>query len=320
MFREISNRTRSFLLVVAMMCMSLIVTACAQGPRSKSNHVSEEKLQVTATTGMIADIARQVGGDFVNVIGLMGPGVDAHLYKASQGDISKLEHAKVILYNGLDLEGKMSNIWEKMKKNKIVTAVSKDIPVTRLRSEQLAGKTNYDPHIWLDVKLWMMAVQTIKDTFIQADPQHAYAYTKHTNAYIQKLEQLDEEVRAKICTISEKARILVTTHDAFGYYGQAYALPVVCLQGFTTAAEYGAKDVSKLRDYLVNHNIKSVFLESSISSKAMNAIIAGAKEKGHVVTIGGQLFSDAMGEPGTEAGTYIGMVRHNTNTIVKALK
>ncbi|MCP1132014.1 zinc ABC transporter substrate-binding protein [Paenibacillus polysaccharolyticus] len=294
----------------------IVLTACS----SISGEDGTGKVQVTATTGMIADVAREVGGVYVEVTGLMGPGVDPHLYKASQGDIRKLEQAKVIFYNGLHLEGKMTSILEKMSKSKQVTAVAEKIPVEELHSGQATGGTEYDPHVWFNVKHWMRATEAVRDTLVEADPDHAEQYKTQAATYLEKLEALDTEVREKIGQIPEESRVLVTAHDAFGYFGQAYGIKVMGLQGISTAAEYGAKDVSELRDFLVENQIKAVFIESSVPAKAMEAIIAGAAEKGHTVKIGGELFSDAMGAEGTVEGTYIGMVRHNVETIAAALK
>nr|WP_154985072.1 zinc ABC transporter substrate-binding protein [Paenibacillus xylanexedens] len=294
----------------------IVLTACS----SISGEDGTGKVQVTATTGMIADVAREVGGVYVEVTGLMGPGVDPHLYKASQGDIRKLEHAKVIFYNGLHLEGKMTSILEKMSKSKQVTAVAEKVPVEELHSGQATGGTEYDPHVWFNVKHWMRATEAVRDTLVEADPDHAEQYKTQAATYLEKLEALDTEVREKIGQIPEESRVLVTAHDAFGYFGQAYGIKVMGLQGISTAAEYGAKDVSELRDFLVENQIKAVFIESSVPAKAMEAIIAGAAEKGHTVKIGGELFSDAMGAEGTVEGTYIGMVRHNVETIAAALK
>ncbi|PAF29188.1 manganese transporter [Paenibacillus sp. 7516] len=307
---------RGFMTLSALVLI-VVLTACSSSAESGS---TEGKMQVTATTGMIADVAREIGGAYVDVTGLMGPGVDPHLYKASQGDIRKLEQAEVIFYNGLHLEGKMTDILEKMSKSKTVTAVTDGIPVDELHSGKETGGTEYDPHVWFDVSHWMHAAEAVRDTLVEADPDHAEAYQAQAEAYLAKLEELDNEVRTKIQEIPEASRVLVTAHDAFGYFGEAYGMKVMGLQGISTAAEYGAKDVSELRDYLVDNNIKAVFVESSVPAKAMEAIIAGAAEKGHTVSIGGELFSDAMGAEGTEEGTYIGMIRHNTETIVEALK
>ncbi|WP_306220469.1 metal ABC transporter solute-binding protein, Zn/Mn family [Cohnella sp. WQ 127256] len=292
--------------------MAIILTGCAP-----SAFKDEGKLHVTATIGMITDVAKEVGGDHVEVIGLMGPGVDPHLYKASQGDISKLENADVILYGGLHLEGKMTEIFEKMAKKKTVVAVTKNIPEQQLRT---IGDGNHDPHVWFDVQLWMSATETIRDTLIEKDPENKADYEIQADTYLRKLEELDRYAKEQIATIPKQGRVMVTAHDAFGYFGDAYEIEVVGLQGISTAAEYGSKDVTGLRDMLVERGIKAVFVESSVPKKSIEAVIEGAKKKGHDIVIGGELFSDAMGKAGTIEGTYIGMVRHNVDTIVKALK
>lgn len=279
-----------------------------------------EPIQVVATIGMITDVVKQVGGEEVEANGLMGPGVDPHLYKASQGDIEKLDKADIIFYGGLHLEGKMTEIFEKIENRKPTVPVSKDIDPELLRSGADAGGSQYDPHIWFNVRHWISATETIRDTLVAYDPDHAETYQQNAEAYITQLEELDAEVKRQIAEIPEQDRVLVTAHDAFGYFGDAYGIEVMGLQGISTAAEYGSKDVSKLRDFLVENKIKAVFVESSIPTKSMEAVIAGAKEMGHTVKIGGELYSDSMGEPGSDADTYIKMVEHNVSTIVEALK
>jgi manganese/zinc/iron transport system substrate-binding protein len=294
------------------------VTAACSGAGDAA-FKSSEKVKVTATIGMIADVAKEVGGEHVEVIGLMKAGVDPHLYKASQGDIKRLEDADIILYNGLHLEGKMGEVLEKMGKKKQVTAVSKDIDPAMLKAGE-GGEAQYDPHIWFDVRLWMRVTETIRDELAKADPEHAGDYRQRAAVYLKKLTELHEYAKAQIASIPEGGRVLVTAHDAFHYFGGAYGIQVMGLQGISTASEAGTKDVSGLRDYLVEHKIKAVFVESSVPRKTIEAVIDGAKQKGHEVTIGGELFSDAMGEEGTPEGTYTGMVRHNVDTIAKALK
>ncbi|GIP21665.1 metal ABC transporter solute-binding protein, Zn/Mn family [Paenibacillus sp. J22TS3] len=297
--------------------LSALVSGC--GKDSASSSPDTGKLKITATTGMIADLAKEIGGPHVQVTGLMSAGVDPHLYKASQGDIRKLDQADIILYNGLHLEGKMVEIFENMAKKKTTVAVSDPIDRSLLRSGALMN-TEYDPHIWFDVSLWMKAAGTVRDTLVQKDQTHAEDYKKNADRYIKELETLHKEVAAKISTIPESSRVLVTAHDAFGYFGDAYHLKVMGLQGISTASEAGTKDVTDLRDYLVENKIKAVFIESSVPRKAIDAVIQGAKEKGHEIKIGGELFSDAMGKEGTPEGTYIGMIRHNVETMVSALK
>ena len=303
--------------------LALIVLAACSKVEGQADQVRDSALdspvQVVATIGMITDVVQEVGGERVEVSGLMGPGVDPHLYKASQGDIEKLDNAEIVFYGG-HLEGKMTEIIEKLEQKKRTVAVSKDIDPSELRSGADAGGSQYDPHIWFNVQHWVTATETIRDTLSAYDPDHADMYRKNAEAYIAELEKLDAEVKERIAEIPEQDRVLVTAHDAFGYFGDAYGVRVMGLQGISTAAEYGSKDVAKLRDFLVENKIKAVFVESSIPTKSMEAVIAGAAELGHTVKIGGELYSDSLGEPGSEADTYINMVRHNVNTIVEALK
>lgn len=295
----------------------LFISGCGNSAKTSKQH--KGKIQITTTIGMIKDIVNEVGGEHVTVVGLMKSGVDPHLYKASQGDIQKLEEANIIFYNGLHLEGKMIDIFEKMAKKKTTIAVSKDITEDQLRGWD-DGTEGHDPHIWFNVKHWITATKTVRDELIKYDPDHKEDYQTNGDAYIKKLEELDQYAEDKIASIPEQTRVLVTAHDAFGYFGDRYGIEVMGLQGISTASEYGSKDVSELRDFLVANKIKAVFMESSVPKKAINAVVEGAKKKGHNVKIGGELFSDAMGEEGTPEGTYIGMVRHNVTTIVDALK
>lgn len=291
-----------------------VLAGCGNKTDSASGN---EKLTITTTIGMIADVTKEIGEEHVAVTGLMGAGVDPHLYKASQGDIKKLEDADLILYSGLHLEGKMTEIFEKMSKSRQVVAVTKNIPESKLHTVQGGA---HDPHVWFDVSLWMSAAETIRDTLIEVDGSHRADYEANAKTYLEKLKELDSYARDQIASIPKEGRVLVTAHDAFGYFGAAYDMEVVGLQGISTASEYGTKDVTKLRDMLVERGIKAVFIESSVPKKSIEAVIEGAKSKGHDVVIGGELFSDAMGKEGTEEGTYIGMVRHNVDTIVHALK
>ncbi|MFC5470885.1 metal ABC transporter solute-binding protein, Zn/Mn family [Cohnella suwonensis] len=312
--RKQPSSVKRLLLAVLFLSMGLLLLSGC-GNKSESETASGA-LKLTTTIGMINDVAREIGGEHVEVTGLMGPGVDPHLYKASQGDIKKLEDADLILYSGLHLEGKMTEMFEKMSKSKRVVAVTKNIPEEKLREADGA----HDPHVWFDVSLWMNAAETIRDTLIEADPTNKAAYQSNAEAYLANLKELDDYARAQIDTIPKEGRVMVTAHDAFGYFGAAYDIEVVGLQGISTASEYGSKDVIALRDMLVERKIKAVFVESSVPKKSIEAVIEGAKSNGHDVVIGGELFSDAMGKEGTIEGTYIGMVRHNVDTIVNALK
>ncbi|MGX1983190.1 manganese/zinc/iron transport system substrate-binding protein [Thermolongibacillus altinsuensis] len=275
-----------------------------------------DKINITVTTGQIADIVEHVGGDHVHVEALMGPGVDPHLYKASQGDIQKLSSADLIFYNGLHLEGKVGEIFEKMEKEKKVVAVAEAIPKEKL----IENDGTYDPHVWFDLDLWSYAVKAVRDELIEFDKAHKEDYEKNAEAYMAQLTKLKQEAQKEIGSIPKQQRVMITAHDAFHYFGRAYDMEVIGLQGLSTDAEYGLKDVQELVNTIVERNIKAVFVESSVSKKAIQAVVEGAKQRGHDVKIGGELFSDALGEKGTEEGTFVGMYRHNVETIVKSLK
>lgn len=276
-------------------------------------------MDVVATTGMIADTARVVGGDHVKVTGLMGPGVDPHLYKASAGDVATLSRADIILYNGLHLEGKMSEVFEQMKKRGIRTvAVTDGIDRGVLISPPEFGG-NYDPHVWFDVSLWMSAVGGVRDGLVEADPENAAAYRANAEAYLAELKELDEYVRMKAEEVPESKRVLITAHDAFNYFGRAYGFQVKGLQGISTESEAGTADVQALAAFIVERKIPAIFVETSIPPKYIEAVKAAAESRGFNVKVGGSLYSDALGNPGSSAGTYAGMVRSNIDTITSAL-
>ncbi|MFO1444694.1 zinc ABC transporter substrate-binding protein [Bacillus sp. Bva_UNVM-123] len=294
----------------------LFLSAC--GKQSSSTEQSE-KLTVTTTTSQIADAVVNIGGEKVEVQSLMGPGTDPHLYKATQGDISKLQKADIIFYNGLYLEGKMLDVLEKMNKEKPTIAIGDSIDMEMLLTD-LDGNNAIDPHIWFDIDLWKLAVKQVELGLIKVDPDNKSYYEKNAETYFQKLDDLNQFATEEMEKIPSEQKVLVTAHDAFSYFGRAYRMEVLGLQGLSTDSEYGLGDVQKLVDTLVDRKIKAVFIESSISERSINAVIEGAKKKGHNVVIGGELFSDAMGEEGTEEGTYIGMYKYNVKTIVEALK
>lgn len=290
-----------------------LVAGCGRG----AGVVDDGRLRVTTTTGMIADIVRNVGKERVAVTALMGSGVDPHLYKASEGDISKLTRANIIFYNGLHLEGRMGEILERMARKKPTVPISRTIPKEQLLDD---GHGNIDPHIWFDVTLWIKATEVVRDSLIEVDPQHREVYQQQAAAYLKELEDLHRYAREQLALVPKEGRVLVTAHDAFGYFGRAYDLEVVGLQGISTDAEYGLADVQNLVALLTQRQIKAVFVESSIPKRSIEAVVQGARARGHTVAIGGELLSDAMGAAGTPEGTYVGMVRHNVQTVVSALK
>ncbi len=308
---------RSITLTILLICVA-VLAAC--GTTTQSTDLSTRKINVTTTVGMINDIVKNVGGDRVQATGLMGPGVDPHLYKPTASDLQKLEDADVIFYGGLELEGRMTDVFVKLARvGKPTYAVSEDISTELLRQPaEFEGK--YDPHIWFDVTLWEQATQKVNQVLGTLDPGSKDYYQKNTDAYLAQLDELNDYVKTQIATIPEQSRVLITAHDAFGYFGDQYGMEVRGLQGTSTATEAGAADVQSLARLLCERGIKAIFVESSIPRATIEAVQKAAQAQGCEVNIGGSLFSDAMGTEGTPEGTYIGMVRHNVDTITAALK
>ncbi len=294
----------------------LLFCACGGG---ETPPLSQDKKLVVCTTGMIGDLVRHVAGDRAEVISLMGPGIDPHYYKATQGDLQILSRADVIFYNGLFLEGKLEDIFEKMARSKTVLPVSRDIPKDRLR-KPAAGQGEYDPHIWFDVALWADTLPVVVETLSEMDAEGAPAFRANAEAYRKQLLDLHTWANAQIARIPSDQRVLITAHDAFGYFGLAYRIDVRGLQGISTVAEYGVNDVSRLVNFIVQRRVKAIFVESSVPERSIHAVREGCKAQEWNVAVGGALYSDAMGPAGSGADNYVGMVRSNVNTIVKALK
>jgi manganese/zinc/iron transport system substrate-binding protein len=288
------------------------------GPiRVKKTYAGHYPIAAVCTTGMVADLVRNVGGERVKVTQLMRSGVDPHLYKASPGDINQLNRADVIFYSGLHLEGKMADLFVGMARRKPTFAVTEYIPPERILEDREGA---HDPHLWFDVSLWREAAGVVRDVLKAFDPQHADEYQTRADAYQAELANLHEYAKTQLATIPKERRALVTAHDAFRYFGRAYDLEVKGIQGISTESEAGVREINALVDFLVKRKIKAVFVESSVSDRNVKALLEGCAARGHTVTVGGELFSDAMGQEGTPEGTYVGMVRHNVDTIVKALK
>ncbi|HEX2168100.1 MAG TPA: zinc ABC transporter substrate-binding protein [Longimicrobiales bacterium] len=302
-----------YALVVAAAVM--LLAGCGREPARRAD---DTRLRVVATTGMIADVADRIGGSRVLVEALMGPGVDPHLYKASAGDVRRLSRADLVLYNGLHLEAAMGEVLEEMGHRKHTVAVTDWIDRASLTAPP-EFRGNYDPHVWFDVRLWMRAVQRIEAAYVQADPLHAAEYAERSAAVLRDLAELDEWVRARTAQVPPERRVLVTAHDAFGYFGRAYGFEVKGLQGISTASEAGTADVQHLADEIARRRIPAIFVETSIPRRTIEAVQAAVRSRGFEVAIGGALYSDALGNPGTQAGTYVGMVRSNVETIVGAL-
>jgi manganese/zinc/iron transport system substrate-binding protein len=293
----------------------LFVSACATQP-----NVNETgKLNIVTTTGMIADIVKNIGGEHVEVISLMGPGVDPHLYKASEGDVQRLQAANLIFYNGLHLEAQMGEVLEKMNEFGVTTVAVTDKIDPALLNAPPEFQGNYDPHVWFDVSMWMKAAEQVQETLIEVDPAHKSTYEANAASYLDQLADLHQYVLTQAQTIPAEKRVLITAHDAFNYFGEAYGFEVRGLQGISTEAQAGTADVQDLVNFIVERQIPAIFVESSVPQRNIEAVQAAVQDQGFDVKIGGSLFSDAMGTTGTPEGTYIGMVTHNIDTIVSAL-
>ena len=277
------------------------------------------KKKILVTTGFIGDAANNILKGIASVEVLMGPGVDPHLYKASQGDMQKLSEADVIIFNGLHLEGKMTDIFEKLEKRKPVIAVSEGISSNKLLKNDLKG-SGYDPHIWLDAGLWSSSISYLGNELKDLFPEDSAEIIKNTKDYVQSLQELDAYAKSTLAEIPASGRILITSHDAFRYFGRAYDINVRGLQGISTISEYGLRDVNEMVNYITTNKIKAVFIESSVSEKSIQAVMEGCIARNHRCVKGGMLFSDALGKANTAEGTYKGMFRYNLQTIVNALK
>jgi manganese/zinc/iron transport system substrate-binding protein len=312
-------RKRTLLPLLALIAGALASSGCGpQAVGSVDPNVGGRELRVVTTTGMVTDIVEGVGGRRVEVEGLMGPGVDPHLYKATEGDVIRLADADVVFYNGLHLEAKLAEVFERMGDSARTVAVTDGIPRGELIASAAFGAT-YDPHVWFDVRLWMEAAQEARDALVELDPSHAATYRANASRYLSDLAKLDRYVHQRTEEVPRERRAIITAHDAFNYFGRAYGFEVRGLQGISTVTEAGTGDVQDLADFIAERRIPSIFVESSVSPRMIQAVQEAVRARGFDVAIGGSLFSDAMGDPGTPEGTYVGMVRHNVDTIVEGL-
>jgi manganese/zinc/iron transport system substrate-binding protein len=314
-----SARHDAFLLMERTLFLTIGLAASAAFPQ-----VHAAKLNVVTTTTMVTDMVKEIGGDRVNVVGLMGPGVDPHLYKPASGDVVKLQRAKVIFYSGLMLEGRMSDLFFRMARSgKLVYAVTESIPEKdRLEPPEFAG--HWDPHVWGDPILWSKCVVTVVDGLSKADPAGAADYAKRGQRVVTSYKAMRAWALKRIAAVPRDQRILVTSHDAFNYFGESFGFQVVAVQGLSTVTEAGLADIAKMVDFIKQKKIKAIFVESSVNPAAIERV---SKDAG--VKIGGELFSDACGRAGDiheahgekyDVGTFVGMLKHNVNTVVDALK
>ncbi len=299
-------------------------TSNSPGSTSKTGASSltvdpDKPIAVTATVGMVGDLVRAVGGNRVDVKQIMGAGVDPHLYKATRDDVQIIMTADVIFYSGLMLEGKMTDTLIKMARGKPVIGITEALDEeTLLAPADFAG--HYDPHVWMDVAAWSKCVDVIADELSAIDPPSEAGYHERAKELRAELAKLNEYGKRVIATVPEDSRVLVTSHDAFNYLGRAYGLEVMGVQGISTESEAGLQRINELVDLLVDKKVRSVFVESSVPRKNIDSLVEGAKSRGHEVKVGDQeLFSDAMGTPGTYEGTYIGMLDHNITLVARGL-
>lgn len=291
--------------------LALLPAAALAQPRAPLN--------VLATIAMIGDVVREIGAERVRVEVLMGPGVDPHLYKPTREDVAKMLRADVVFYNGLLLEGKMSDAFVRVARTgKPVYAVTELLPEEQLIEPQGADG-HYDPHVWMDPRAWARAAELIAEKLIAHDPAGEPAFRRNLAALKARIAALDAYAERAIATIPERQRVLVTAHDAFNYFARRYGIEVLGIQGLSTESEAGVRRIQELVDVLVERAIPAVFVETSVSDRNVLALVEGAAARGHRVVVGGALFSDAMGDPGSYEGTYIGMIDHNVTTIVRAL-
>ncbi len=292
----------------------LLAASCLQ----QRGFVDDGRLKVVCTTNIVGDTVSTIGGGEVQVITMMGPGIDPHMYKARESDVLALADADLVFYSGLHLEAKLGDVFERMGGGVRAVAVTAEIPESRLLASPDYADM-HDPHVWFDVRLWRTAAQKIAATLAEADADNSALYLRRGEEYVAELARLDEFVRQQVSRIPEEQRVLVTAHDAFGYFGEAYGFEVVGLQGISTASEAGTGDVRRLAELITSRRIPAIFVESSVPVRNIQAVQEAARSRDWQVAIGGELFSDALGSAGTPEGTYIGMVRHNVATIVAAL-
>ena len=303
--------------------LSLAVTLLSSCKSNNTDTDTSSKLTspytIVTTCTMVTDIVKEVAGDKAKVEGLMGEGVDPHLYKPTRDDLTQLAEADVIFYSGLMLEGRMADSFAKMSRSQIpcyaVTELLDDGYL--LEPDEFDG--HWDPHVWNDVDAWINATKAVAKALSELDPANADTYSTNATAYTAELEKLHEYAKKSIASIPEKSRVLITAHDAFNYFARAYGIKVMAAQGVTTESEAAISDINELVDFIVKNDIRSIFVENIVSDRNLQAVIEGAKAKGHDLVIGGELYSDATGQAGTYEGTYLGMVDHNITLITRKL-
>ncbi len=307
----------SFTPVLKHLVFAFSVFLLLQGCAGDESSADDERPFVVTTTNLIRDVVEVVGGDDIRVVSLMGSGVDPHAYRATPRDFRRMEQSDIVLYNGLYLEGRLSEILDRLGDQS--RAVTGSIPREKLIDATDFGGA-YDPHVWFDAELWSYVVDDVRDALTKLLPASEADFARRADTYKEDLRELHEYAKQQIQSIPEERRILITAHDAFQYFGRAYGIDVRGLQGLSTATEFGIQDVTRMVSLIIERNIPAIFIETGVSTRAIESVITGVRERGYEVQMGGSLFSDSMGERGTPEGTYAGMFRHNVETIVTALR
>ncbi len=305
-------------IALCLLIVSPLLADCAPEQAADAEPTPNQRIRITCTVGMITDVVRHIADDRADVDGIIGSGVDPHLYQSTRSDVARLIRADLVFYNGLMLEGNMNDALAKVARGRPVFAVSERIDRSALLAKP--GSTAHpDPHVWMDPMLWKNAAETVAHSLAEYEPSHRDAYLTRYDEYAARLDRLDAYARRILATIPENSRVLVTAHDAFNYFARAYGIQVEGIQGISTESEAGIADINRLVRILAERHIPAVFVETSVSEKNVRALIEGTAARGHTVVIGGTLFSDAMGPPDSYEGTYIGMIDHNVTTITRAL-
>lgn len=315
MFKK--NHINLFLSVMSVIIIALLIVSF---PSAKQSAVKNYPIRITATTTILADLVHEIGGAHIDVSSLMGPGVDPHLYQAGAGAVSKLQDSDIVAHHGLHLEGKMGDIFRSLDKQGHHSICLEDglDPLSLLSDEN--NPEVHDPHIWFDVSIWKQAANHVATQLALYDPENASDYEMNLESYLAKLDELETYIHDRVTELPKDQRVLITAHDAFRYFGRAYGIDVRGLQGISTDAEASTSAVSDLATLIATKRIRAIFIESSVPVKNVEALQDATKARGFDVEIGGKLYSDALGDPSSDAGSYIGMVRANVDTIVNALK
>ena len=304
--------------LIQLLFLSFLMVGCSPSPDSNAPELMD-KLNVVVTTGMVRDLVQNVAGEHARVTALMGEGIDPHLYRPTPSDTGKLMQADVVIYSGLMLEGPMQTAFEQAKKRgKTVAAVTEALPPEKVLYPE-GFQAHPDPHVWGDLGIWTHCLDHVVEVLSEVAPEHAADFKANAEGYRDELQQMDGFARQAIASIPEDRRYLVTAHDAFEYFSQAYNIEVRSVQGISTDSDPGVQDVNRLVDFLVEKKIPAIFIEATVNAASIRAVLEGARQKGWEVKVGGTLFSDSLGTPGTYEGTYLGMMESNVSTIVEAL-